>query len=213
MIDLFERQAAKCRSVNQFNRLHIALENRLTPLEVRDLSRLIAGRYAAAPSADWIKNLQDTLDLNKKPDPEPYLRRRLKPNLNFYSRGGDRAEKTLMIGFAGGARRLMTPVSVILQNLDSSETDLLLISRHGKRKYDDGISGLASSFDGLMAVLENIVASYGYRRVVSYGTSAGAFPALLAALYLDLDRGVGVGSQSIMSEKWRWLLDDEKFKL
>lgn len=213
MIDLFERQVVKCRSINQFNRLHIALENRLTPLEVRDLSRLIAGRYSTTPNADWIGNLQDRLDLNKKPDPEPYLRRRLKPNLYLYSSGGDPVEKTLMIGFTGGWRRLMMPVPVILQNLDSSATDLLLISRHGKSKYSDGISGLASSFDELMTVLENVVASCGYRRVVSYGVSAGGIPALLTALYLDLERGIGVGSQSIMSEQWRWVLNDEKLKL
>ena len=38
MLGLYRGQAAACRTENQLNRLHIALDNYLTPTEVRHLN-------------------------------------------------------------------------------------------------------------------------------------------------------------------------------
>lgn len=212
MIDLFERQVVKCRSINQFNRLHIALENRLTPLEVRDLSILIARRYSSTPSAFWIEKLWNSRRLAGKTVPEGYVRQRLKPNLYLYSGYGARREKTLVVGFAGASRKLFLPISDFLQNMDSSTADVLLVSPHSESYYKNGILGLGSSLGEVLSVLKNVIEPLGYRRVVSLGTSSGALPALLAAIHLGFERGICVGGQSILAERFRWILEDETLR-
>ena len=111
MKKLYERLVKNCATANDFNRLHIAIENRATPDEVHQLSELIDKHYVRTASAKWITTLRGLNDLSKKAEPEDYVRRKIGPNLFFYSNNAPTAAKTLIVGFPGGAGRLMMPVS------------------------------------------------------------------------------------------------------
>lgn len=212
MTELFQRQAARCRTVNEFNRLQIALENRITPLEFGTLAQAVECHDIPSSIRLWIDELGAQLQRSGKPAHEGFRRSRLKPNLYLYSDGGPSPAKTLVIAFSGNARRLMMPTATFLQHLDASAFDILFISRHPKSNYRNGICGLATSLEGLIDMLRGLLADVDYKQVMTYGTSSGALPALLAALYLDLDQGVGVGGLSLDHARWRDIQQDTAFQ-
>lgn len=212
MIGLFERQVVKCRTINEFNRLRIALENRITPLELTGLSNAAARGPFASASKDWIDKLGRQIQRSGKNEPERFYRRRLKPNLYLYADGTSTFEKTLIIAFTGGAHRLMMPIATFLQHIDAASVDVLLLLRHGDSVYSNGIRGLANSFAGLIDVLEAFLRTSQYKRVVTFGTSSGGVPAILTALYLGLDKGISVGGSSLEQMRWIHIKDEEPFK-
>jgi hypothetical protein len=48
--------AARCRTQNEFNRLHIGLENVCTPLELAEIATLAASRKGFPATRSWLKN-------------------------------------------------------------------------------------------------------------------------------------------------------------
>jgi hypothetical protein len=212
MTELFQRQAARCRTVNEFNRLQIALENRITPLEFGKLAQAVEHHDTPSSIRLWIDELGAQLQRSGKPAHEAFRRRRLKPNLYLYSDGVPSPAKTLVIAFSGNARRLMMPTATFLQHLDASALDILFISRHPKSNYRNGICGLATSLEGLIEVLRGLLADVDYKQVMTYGTSSGALPALLTALYLDLPKAIGVGGLSLDHARWRDIQQNTAFR-
>jgi len=89
--------------------------------------------------------------------------------------------KTLIVGFAGGAMRLMVPVSRLLFCLDPDQHDLLLIRDPERKHYRFGVPGLGNTLEAMARRLDEYARNEGYRRVVAIGTSAGGLPAICAA--------------------------------
>jgi len=58
---LYCKRIARCRTENQRNRVHIALENYMTPQEVLYLAAALAGDRADSPSRKWIARLESYL--------------------------------------------------------------------------------------------------------------------------------------------------------
>lgn len=212
MIELFQRQIAKCRTLNELNRLHIALENRITPLELVVLSKIISDRHSSPPNIAWITKLHQTFSLSRKTQPERFIRTRLKPNMYLYSDRSPNAEKVLAICFCGWARRLMMPTPTFLQHLEASRIDIILLQPHHQWHYDNGLGGLADSFGALVDVVREVIRSRVYKSVVAYGTSVGGLPAILTALYLGFDKGIAIGGASLESERWRFVKDTDTFR-
>ena len=211
MLELYKRQIVKCRSTNQFHRLHIALAARITPLELEEIRQAVRQSYPFPAAKDWAEGLTTVGQRSGKTEPEPFKRRRLKPNLYLYSAGSTGAEKTLIICFPGGARRLMLALPTFLQHFDSSRFDVLMIYRHGNTRYSNGVLGLAGSFDDLMQVLRATLHGFTYKKVVSYGTSGGGVPAILAALHLGLDKGISISGTSLEHVRWRHIKSEDWF--
>ncbi len=212
MIDLVARQIARCTSINSFNQLHIALENRITPQEFRDIAEFVSRDHATTPAARWAIDLATQLRGSGKESPERYTRRRLKPNLFLYTGASRPEDKTLAICFTGRSRRLMMPITTFLQHLPADEIDVLLLYRHHGGFYVNGLPGLAKSFSELIGVLAETIEPFGYRRIVTYGTSAGAIPAILAALYLDCDAGIAIAPGSLTGERWNDLPNEPRLQ-
>ena len=137
MIVLYRRLVRSCRTVNQLNRIHINLANRMTPPELEGLQ----SELPPAPSAwqnllcksarklpcklpesfciwqqkieyaksarDWIDMLHRASVQSGKTVPEPFIRRRIR-QLAFYSAGENRSGKILAICFAGNAQRTVS---------------------------------------------------------------------------------------------------------
>jgi hypothetical protein len=120
-----------------------------------------------------------------------YIRREIAPGMLLYSaRVG--APK-LIVGFTGHWMRLMLPVAAILQSLDSSECDLLLLMDEKASHYRHGIGSFADSFYMLCTGIDKL--RRGYRHTITLGTSMGALPALRAGDIIGADRAIAIGAR------------------
>lgn len=185
--------AARCRTVNQFNRLHVDIENIAAPLELAAIRRKL--RRQDRESRAWMRVLRH-LDPSILSRPEPYQRRELAPSVLLFGDPSIPAEeKQVMIGFCGLGPRLMISIGFVLQALPASRWDVLfLIRRTGAPRYVEGM-GLAPDLAGLMDVLRRLAGLERYRRVVTLGASVGGHPAIEAAVHLGADRVVALGTR------------------
>jgi hypothetical protein len=189
----FAALAANCRTQNEFNRLIITLENTLAPAEVASIAKLDLVSPTKERSELWLEKLRKWQpDLFRSP--QKYEGEGLFPGAIFYEdpatpRGG----KSLLLAFCGNAERLMIPVSVFLQILDSSLWSVLVVRKRKSTFYINGIERVADDFPGLTRRIEAQLHTHRYRRVVTLGTSAGGFFAIWAAALIDAQRGISVG--------------------
>ena len=227
MIAGYRRAARRCRTVNQFNALHIALDNRLTPaelvalvhqqgpwfrprLQLRRALRLLPQRWRHAqpqhaPAAlrdEWLRKLLRFYAMVRKPRPEPFARRKLSRHLRLYSSGGPRRDKTLLLCFVGSAQRPMMPLPVFLQHLDAASTDVLMVGYPRGVGLRRGLPELAGSFEASIDRLRELADIGAYRRCVALGTSGGGTPALLAALRLGLPAAMSAGGGGPNDMRW-----------
>jgi hypothetical protein len=226
MIECYRRAARRCRTVNQLNALHIALENRITPPELaalRDaqgswfrLRTLLQSAWrllyvalrrkdATSPGAQrdrWLRRLYRLYTQAAEPQPQPYRRRRLSRHLRLYSAGGARHDKNLLICFVGSSQRPFLPVPVFLQHLDASRTDVLLVGYPRGKGHRQGLPELGSSFEQSIDRLRVVADIDAYRRCVAIGTSGGGTPAVLTALRLGLSAALSVGGGGPTDRRW-----------
>ncbi len=124
--------ASSCRTVNQFNRLHIDLENTLAPLDVARISRI-----ADLPNAsiDWLKRLRRRSPRMLR-SPQPYERRQLNNHVTIYEAPGSCGElKSLLIAFCGNSGRLMMPIPMFLQLFEAADWNVALAGRAVRSSY------------------------------------------------------------------------------
>ncbi len=227
MIAMYRRAARRCRSVNQYNALHIALENRMTPLELMALRKaqgpwsawrtlLQRGHHlvqqvrrraeAAAPPGAlrdrWLRKLHQSYAQALKPRPEPYRRHKLSQHLRLYSAGGARHDKTLLICFTGSSQRPGLPVPVFLQHLDASRNDVLMVIYPRGKGHRHGLPELGVSFEQTIDRLRDLTGIDAYQRCVALGTSGGGTPAVLAALRLGLPAVLSAGGGGPADPRW-----------
>src|SRR5438045_4777312 len=106
---LYRKRVALCRTENQRNRVHIAVENYMTPAELRYFASALAADAPDSPSHEWIIRL-GALMPTQTDRPVEFERRTVFKSLTHYRAGvGAPAQKTLLIGFAGGHHRLLLP--------------------------------------------------------------------------------------------------------
>jgi hypothetical protein len=237
VIDLYARLLARCSTVNQINRVHIALTERMTPLELHDLVRAMSPRSpvrngalsrslsrrgglvslavrrlrpkAAFPreSYEWVDGLADWAARSGKTAPEAFVRRRVKSNVFSLSNGAPTSQKSLVICFTGVARRLFMPIPVFLQHLSADRFDLLVLRDPSRHGYRNGVAGVADDFEGLVREVGTMFDRDAYRSVVTYGTSGGGLPAIVTALRLGLDKGVSVSGKGPLDPRWQSICD------
>lgn len=185
--------ALRCRSKNEFNLLHIAFENILAPAEFTYFMDLVASQQLPKQTYDWLRKIAG-LSPGLYDAPQHFQRTALAENVLLYrnptaSEGG----KTLLIGFTGNARRLMMPIAIFLQCLDSRLWDVLLLRKGLEQSnYLEGVRGIANNFPELVEYVGKAASADKYCRVMTYGTSGGGFAAILAAVLLGATRGVSV---------------------
>lgn len=212
---LYQRLIQDCRTINQVNRVHIALENWMTPGAVFEMR---AACTKPAPRAntvdgvptldipllqrDWIHGLYQLLGKSAKRAPEPYLRRPVAGNLALYTLGGDRSGKTLAICFTGAAQRMLMPLPVFLQHIDASCTDVAVVRYARGRGYRNGIVGLGGNLEDSIDRLPGLLHIDKYDRAVSIGTSGGGLPAVMAGLRLGFASAMGIGCNHVRDPRW-----------
>ncbi len=113
--------------------------------------------------------------------------------MNLYS--ADQGARTLLVGFCGWKARLSMPVSLILEALDSTEVDLLLLADLRQRHFDGGIEGYARSLPELMDKIGTLALRRGYGASITYGCSMGGIPALRGGGLLGAAKAISVGGR------------------
>jgi hypothetical protein len=189
---LYRRYTKRCRTENQLNRVHIALDNYMTPAEVRHFAAALAAEPANSPSRRWIDTLERSMPV-KAPRPLEFERREHARGVTHYTAGASpAAQKTLIIGFSGIHHRLMMPTAWLLDCLNPQLYDVVVLRDFSRRSFALGLPGLGSDLLGLLSGLRKHCDPRAYRKAVSMGTSAGGVPAVIAAIALGLDRGIAV---------------------
>jgi hypothetical protein len=190
---LYRKRIARCRTENQVNRIHIALDNYMTPVEVRYFDEALAGDPQDSPSRRWIDRLNGFMP-TKRIRPVEFERRAVRKDVTHYTSDvGSPEQKTLIIGFAGYFDRLMLQTPVFLDCLNPAIYDVIVLHDHSRRSFCKGIPGLGGDFFEALSNLRKRVDPSAYRNSVALGTSSGGLPAVLAAILLKLDRGISVG--------------------
>ena len=149
------KRLACCQTQNQFNRVHIDLENILAPLELANLARFAVTRDLPEQTRDWLRKLEtqvpEIFELSQQ-----FGRRTVGPLTLYQNANRDVSNKGLLVAFCGNARRLMLPVSVFLQFVDSHSWDIavlkkdfgqFLFGRTGRCSGSSGLDGLHPSRD------------------------------------------------------------------
>ena len=178
---------------NQFNKLHIHFENILAPAELAQFLRMSRERQFSEHTRGWLQKLE-TLSPGLFDAPRVFARTHLSEEILLYSDASwPNHDKTLLVCFSGNARRLMLPISLLLQCLEPQALDLLLLRKGAdKRPYLAGLQGVCNSFIELLEHIDAMASACLYRRVITLGTSSGGFPAVMAAMAMGAARGVSV---------------------
>jgi hypothetical protein len=173
--------------------VHIAIENYMTPLEVRHFDAALAAEPADSPSRRWIAGLNGFMPA-RKIRPVEFERRGLLKGASLYTASiGSPQQKTLVLAFGGHFHRLMVPTPSVLDCLDPALFDLILLRDFSRTFFTKGIPGLGDDFFAALANLRKHVDPAAYRSSIALGTSAGGMPAVLTAILLRLHRGISVG--------------------
>ncbi len=188
MIDYLAK-ARRCRTENQFNRLHIELDATLAPSEIAAIREVSKGQDFPEAGRAWLGVLEAHSPALSSA-PEPFSRIELHPNVLLYRGASPERRTRLLLAFTGVARRLMIPTSAFLQSLDAGLWDVCLVRHRGS--FLDGAEGVAEDLDGLLAFLKRRIGFRRYRAVSVFGVSSGGGPAAVAALRIGARRGMSM---------------------
>jgi acyl-CoA synthetase (AMP-forming)/AMP-acid ligase II/acyl carrier protein len=110
------------------------------------------------------------------------------------------ARKTLVVGFAGNALRLMQPTYRFLKCCDSNLHDVLLLRDPSRKRFSKGLDGIGTDILSVGSYVEGFARDHGYARVVAIGMSGGGPAALCCALAFQWEK-VSLFSPTDMSRK------------
>jgi acyl-CoA synthetase (AMP-forming)/AMP-acid ligase II/acyl carrier protein len=188
----------KCGSEHAFEALLESLFSELTPGELTALSRIpLTASELVRPLKHKFLSAQKILATEIAPltSTQPWRRQSLARYVRYYATSyADVKTKTLIVGFGAKSLRLMMPMWTFLSHLDAAKYDLLFLWDPLRIHYREGIPGLANNFSDLVLSLQRIVTHFGYGRIVGFGASAGALPAISASIANRWDLAIGVGS-------------------
>jgi len=194
---IYRRRIDRCHTVNQLNRVHIAVENYMTPTEVHHFSAALGRDVADSPSHRWIAHIVAAMPVNKPRELE-FERRSLCKGATWYTaNAGSTDQKTLIICFSGHFHRPMVPIPWLLDCLNPAVYDVVVLRDFARLYYASGIPGLGTDFFATLSNLRAQIDPGAYRNAMSLGTSGGGLLALLAAIQLRLPRGISVSAQDM----------------
>ena len=87
------------------------------------------------------------------------------------------------------------PMWTFLSHLDCKKFDLLFLWDPSRNTIVEGCPELGNNFPDLVVSLEKITSHLGYRRIIGFGASAGALPAVCAGIANRWDLIVAVGNE------------------
>ena len=180
------------------------LEHRLTPLEVEllhewhirgELVPSLIQKYSQV-TTDWLNNIKGKMLLSGKQQPEPFVQTKLRPTLRYFTGPGQRSDKSLVICFAERGQHIVSmPHAVLLQHTDASRFDLLIVSETLSVNYNSGVPFLGKGISQVSRSLAELAFISDYQAIRTFGSSAGAYPALVTGYLLNAQVAVGVNGR------------------
>lgn len=199
LIAAYRQYLRGCQTENQVNAVHIALEYQLAPAELRELAAALAADPADSPGRRWSTAALASLPV-KRMRRDDFRRFPVFEDMTVYTSGEGRVQdKTLVIGFAGRAQRMMVPTAVLLDCLNPQVYDVVVLRDSARAMFVRGIPGLGDNFLAMLTGLHRHVEVSSYRNAIAMGTSAGGLPAILAAIEMNLGSGISIGGQDLDS--------------
>lgn len=219
MIKLYKRLTHHCKTINQINRVHIALENWMTPIQWQTLQEeifvdpdysFLKANFEPESLDDfsltqrkWFATMKRNFQLGLSKEAQSFRRLRLRRYLALYGIPSlPKADKTLIVCFTGMSQRMMTPLASFLQNIDAKENDVALVTYPKDKGFRNGLEGTAKSFEEMIDKIKDLFASQGYKRVVAIGVSGGGIPAILCAIRAGWQSALAFGAGSPSDKRW-----------
>jgi acyl-CoA synthetase (AMP-forming)/AMP-acid ligase II/acyl carrier protein len=186
----------KAKNSREFNAIRHALGSLTTPVELIELLNYhpkLSERTRVVVKAPFIafKLMRERSRLKQSVLkgmqhavlPELWKRERLAEHAFLFASSDTLSVKSLLVvGFASRAMRLTAPTYHILSAMDPRKHALLLIRDPWQSHFERGIPGMGDSIEKVSDWLGDCAEIRAYSEVVALGTSAGAVPALIAAL-------------------------------
>ena len=205
VVRFFQRIFSYCHTVAQLNKALDTLDHRLTPIDVDCLHTWhVNGQLIPLSAAEkfhnaisqWLDETKNLMLNSGKPQPEPFIARRIAPAITLFFRPGPTADKGLLICFPPtGIRDLRMPNAVFMQHTNSAQYDVLMISDPLNEGYRLGIPPFAETLTKTDEWLARQQWIRGYHRIRTLGFSAGGYPAVVAAYLLNAELAVSVGGR------------------
>lgn len=220
MINFYKRLTKNCETVNQLNRVHIALENWLTPSKWVDLRKefLINFRSERHLSSNqnfdqekiliehikiWFNKIDTLFNKSTLTEIQSYKRINLHQSIRLYSQKNiPTNEKVLIVCFSGLAQRMMMPLPIFLQHIDSQKADIALIKYPKNKSYRNGIEGISENFLESITVLKSILPTNNYQRIALIGVSGGGIPAIISGLSWHASRTIVFSGGHPRDPRW-----------
>jgi hypothetical protein len=171
----------------------------MTPLNVEALKDTFDLREQ---THDWLGALSSQLALSGKSKPEPFSRHRITRTISRFSANGERDNKVLLICFTGISQRMMMPLPVFLQHIDSSTCDVALLMDIHENGYRSGLAGVADTLEESIEALPALLGTNNYQSVIAFGVSGGGLPSVLSALRLEFDAALSVSGNGPDDPRW-----------
>lgn len=168
------------------------IEDILTPAEYVELGRRLDDPELVAAYAK-----RSAVTCMAGQEPRSFQRRRVAADVLLFSDPAvPRAEKTLLVGFAGRLGRLMIPNVGFVQCLSPASFDILILSDPAKRHFRGGLPGYGDDFLGLITAVQRDFPPGDYRRTVAIGASMGGLPAVWYGLMTGANRTICIGGRA-----------------
>jgi len=221
MIKLYKRLTRDISSINQLNRIHIAFENNLTPLQwfkfqsdltssLKKITTDMQNEYYSAQK-NWVKQINGMCLVSGVHSPQQFKRQTIKPYIKLFK--GSDTNKKLLVCFTGIAQRMMAPLPSFLQHINANEIDVLFITYPKKTGFRMGLKDSSNSFDAFIDDLNVLIHESNYEKFFSMGVSGGGLPAILCALKLNFDAAVSFSGGNPDDNRWTEALDYKLEKL
>lgn len=198
LVAVYLRQLPRVRTINGLNRLHIALENRMSPREAWRIAELDAEAcplptQLGEKALIWRATLREQMLQPGKAEMEPFVRERLARDIARFGMGGGRDALALVVIFTGAGQRPMMPTPLFAQHFDATRNDLVVLRDPNRKRFREGLFGAGNDLRELVETLRTLAATGSYERLYTIGTSSGGLPALIAGLALGAQAAVSVG--------------------
>jgi hypothetical protein len=193
MIDEIADALRDCRSERDFWRVQLRAESILTPLEIAALIEF--SHRLPLRTQEWLKRIASLGEFGDA-EPQRFCRQPLAPNIDVYRDPFVASDhKRLILGFCGGADRLMMPIACVLQYLPSDLCDLVVLRDPTWQHYLKGIPPYAHSLPDLVRRIAADIGAETYWRIYCYGASMGAFSALRCGILQKAHGAISLGGR------------------
>jgi hypothetical protein len=186
-------QFLACRRTSDYYQLQILAECDALPSELADMLRY--ADVLPEPSKEWATTIRRQLHA-QAPAIQPYRRQAIVRNVVLYTtRTRPEEPRDLLIAFCGLVDRLQLPIPVVLQHLDGSRYDVLLLRDPSQRIYLQGVPGYAPDLKQVADRIGRDLDLGRYRSIRSFGTSGGGWAAFTVGAMLGADRAISMSGK------------------